>query len=256
MPKPLLLFLVVALGLVAAVVLWPRKPLPPPLHFGAIVDTSDSMPSDIEGLVTSAIRECIRQPLQKENLVSGATVDIFVVGANELTEPFHLEIPRPGDDLASDIEHKKALKSAGPAIEAFVKRVVSGRRAGATNLIETLERLPVYPNPGVFRLLVVSDGRQATAKLNVETTKITNVNLDKLVRTALAIGPLPSFVDNALIQFNLPALAPDVVDKSLNDTRSLRRFWTAYFEAAAPRSTLINYDARVVDWSDRIDGVN
>ena len=255
MPKPLALFLLSAAVLVAAVVFWPSTKPPAAVHYAAVLDWSDSMPADVDFFV-DAVRTGIVEPLHNGPIEPGATVDLFVVGANSLTEPFHLEIPPLGGSLASDTDAKQKLAAAEPAILSFVRVSLSGTRATATALLETLPRLPIDRD---LRILVISDAKQASAKtINLEKTKITPVNKDVLVRTAMtAIGPLDGRLVGAQIQFRLPALPPGVADRSVNDAAALESFWRAFLRVAAPQARLISFDSRIVPWkSSPMEGNN
>ncbi len=241
MPKPVLLFLVVAAAAIAAVVLWPTAPVDPPTHYVAVIDWSDSMPADLRFFVDAVNDGILRR------LDYGDTVDILVAGATSQTERKHVEIPRKGGSMVLDSEASLALADASGDVEEYLRKTLSGKRAAATALIETLAKIPVEP---ALHVLVVSDGKQATAAtVNLEREKIDQTSLPRLAKRAVsAIAVPPGFLATAQLQFRLPTLSPDASDKSVNSVEALERFWLTYLAEVAPGARLISFDSQVVHW--------
>ena len=238
LPPIMLAALGAGLAFVLALALWPPAPAPMPSGSVLLVDESDSMP-----VGDAAYVEPILDALFG-GVTYGSSIDVFIVGNNDQTGHLRIEIPSEGDNIAAYTQAHEKMKGARAAVKAFLDASARGPKANGTNIIDTLRR--IAPGPGL-KVMIASDGLEASSLVNLEATKVTDQNRRKIVARAAAGFP-PDLLAQSKIQFVIPASAANSRCKYANDRRRLEGFWGAFFARVAPSSKLVSFDTTPVQW--------
>lgn len=237
--KLFLTFLALAVSLTAACV-EPDETESRPIDYYLFADSSLSVGPE------QATRWCdAATALVFNRLRPGDGVVVYPVNdrTDEVAPLYEGRVPAAGIGRESETQSRRVLaeiRQRGRQAVSDALRVVE--RARQTRLLAGLRRVSADPGRET-RVIFLTDGRESSPALDLESTRITDANLVRLVEAEAARGAWrPNMLGGISVTFVLDS--PGVNRRrSVNDHAALERFWRLVVSSLGGR--MVAFDSRV-----------